>query len=340
MNIQQIKSSLFFIFFSVFLHAQSLDVDSTGLPGDHLSLSAVLEVFKSSSSLEDFERTLNEEKSQVNNLDLNEDGQVDYIRVVAHQSDDSHAIVLQVPINETESQDIAVIEIEKTGKEEALLQILGEELLYGPDHIVEPFEETTSGGNGGPSALEGDLVRIVVNVWFWPSVRFVYRPGYRVWVSPWRWAYYPGWYRPWRPAPWRIYYPRTVVYRSSFRVVGTHRVVRAHRIYTPVRTYSPAVRTRTTTTRVVKTNNGAVVSRNTTVKKQGVNPNNRAVATKKSTAVYHKNTGQKVAVSNRKTTVSSKNRQGAIRRTSSKTSVKKASGVNRRGVTQKEKLPR
>jgi len=335
MNIQKIIPTLLLFALCTALQAQGTATDSTGLPGDHLNLSAVLNLFKSSNSLEAFENSLNKEKSQINNLDLNEDGEVDYIRVVAHQSGDFHAIVLQVPINAAESQDVAIIEIEKTGKEQALLQIIGEEWLYGPNYIVEPFEESMNGGEGGPSATEGEWMRVVVNVWFWPSVRFVYRPGYRAWVSPWRWAYYPTWYRPWRPAPLRIYYPRTVVYRNSFHVVRTHRVVRAHRVYTPIRTYSPAVRTRTTT-RVVRTNNGTVVSRNTTIKKRGASPTNKAVTTRKSTAVYHKNAGQRVSVSNRKTTVKGRNSQGAVRRTSSRTAVKKANGPNRVGVSKKK----
>ena len=53
------------------------DVDSTGLEGDNLDLNAVLEIFKDSESPEDFEKKLNSESTNVNNLDLNEDGDVD-----------------------------------------------------------------------------------------------------------------------------------------------------------------------------------------------------------------------------------------------------------------------
>jgi hypothetical protein len=49
--------------------------------GDDFSLEGALELFKNSNSLEEFEKNLNQEKNQVNNLDLDGDGQTDYINV-------------------------------------------------------------------------------------------------------------------------------------------------------------------------------------------------------------------------------------------------------------------
>ena len=66
--------------FGAFSYAQ--ETDSTGLEGDNLDLNGVLELFKESKDVEDFEKKLNTESNGVNNLDLNEDGEVDYIRVV------------------------------------------------------------------------------------------------------------------------------------------------------------------------------------------------------------------------------------------------------------------
>lgn len=53
-------------------------------------------------------------KNKVTNLDLNQDGDVDFVRVNEFQEDDVRIFVLSVDISETESQDIAVIELEKT----------------------------------------------------------------------------------------------------------------------------------------------------------------------------------------------------------------------------------
>lgn len=225
-------------------------IDSTGLPGDHFSLQGALQLFKQAASPEDFEKQLNTESSHVNNLDLNGDGEIDYVRVIDMMENDVHAFVLQVPVSEKESQDIAVIELEKTGESSAVIQIIGDEDIFGEQVIVEPTEEEKTGGNkGGGVYLKNTLNAgaIVVNVWVWPSVRFVYAPAYRPWVSPWRWRHYPVWWRPWRPFTWHVWHPYHRHYHRSFAVVHTHRVTRAHHVYTPVRTTSVTVRTRHST---------------------------------------------------------------------------------------------
>ncbi len=52
--------------------------------GDDLDLYAVLDLLEESENLEEFEKALNDEKREINNLDLNEDGEVDYIKVEEH----------------------------------------------------------------------------------------------------------------------------------------------------------------------------------------------------------------------------------------------------------------
>ncbi|MEL6968722.1 MAG: hypothetical protein AAFZ63_23470 [Bacteroidota bacterium] len=247
--------------------------------GDNFSLEGALEMFKTSESLEEFEAKLNDESNSVNNLDLNEDGDVDYIRVVDNigENGTDHAIVLQVPINENESQDIAVIAIEKVADEDAMLQIIGDELLYGEDHIVEPFEAEGEMDGKGPSAEMGFRV-IRVNVWTWRPVRFIYGPRYVRYVSPWRWNYYPRAWHPWRPVSVVTFRPRVVRYRSPYRVTTTRRVVRAHNVYRPHRRSSAVVVSRRTvrtgrgvktTTRVRTNRNGKVnTARRTTVKRR------------------------------------------------------------------------
>jgi hypothetical protein len=261
------------------LDAQSSsEQDSTGLPGDHFSLQGALEMFKKAGSPEEFEKLLNTQDNHVNNLDLNGDGNVDYVRVIDKREKNVHAFVLQVPVSEKESQDIAVIELEKTGDTTATLQIVGDEDIYGEQTIVEPDggeeeneDEEESGGDGsgpyvGTNWYESShVVRVVVNVWGWPAVRFVYAPAYRVWVSPWRWGLYPAWWRSWRPLAWRVFHPFRLRYHRGFAVVRTHRVVAAHRVYTPGRVASVTVRThhqasirhyRATKTTTVKTKAG------------------------------------------------------------------------------------
>ena len=49
---------------------------------NNLDLKAVATVFGESKNLEEFENKLNDYDSNISNLDLNKDGQVDYLRVV------------------------------------------------------------------------------------------------------------------------------------------------------------------------------------------------------------------------------------------------------------------
>lgn len=204
--------------------------DSTGLPGDNLDLFGVLDLFKAASTMEDFEKALNSESNQVNNLDLDQDGNVDYIKVIDRADSGVHAITLQVDITDKEAQDVAVIELEKTGDASADLQIVGDEDLYGEDYIVEAAEAESTNNEGKFTSGFMQSKVVVVNVWVWPCVRHVYAPGYVVWVSPWRYHVYPPYFRPWRPVAWRVHHARVVRYHVHYRRVHAHRVVRAHRV--------------------------------------------------------------------------------------------------------------
>ena len=150
--------------------------DSTGLPGDNFSLHGALEMFKKASSPEEFEKLINKEDNNVNNLDMNGDGETDYIRVIDIMDKDLHAFILQVPVSETESQDIAVIEMEKTGDTTVILQIIGDEDIYGEEIIIEPGEGEDDAAfieynnnriqSGSYSFYNYTAApRIVVNVW-------------------------------------------------------------------------------------------------------------------------------------------------------------------------------
>lgn len=290
---------LFFFFLllgSMPLCAQTdVEADSTGLPGDQFSLEGTLELFKKSQNPEEFEQLLNSESQHINNLDLNEDGETDYIRVVETHDKDARVFVLQVPVSASENQDIAVIGLEKTGKDEAMVQIMGDEDIFGEEMIVEPSdgtrEDETDSNDRGPAPAYDNRPGTVVNVWGWPCVRFVYAPAYRPWVSPWRWAYYPAWWRPWRPLGWAVWHPfRVTHFRPTVRVVHTCRVVHAHRVYKPARVTSTTVRTKTTVAR----NNNKVTRTKTKV----TGPRANSV-TKKTTTVRGRNGNVKA----KKTTV-------------------------------------
>jgi hypothetical protein len=148
-----------------------------------------------------------------------------------------HAFILQAVISERESQDIAVIELEKLAHGKAVLQIVGDEDIYGVTTIIEPTREVRTYAGRRSSAT-------VVNVWAWPSVQYIYGPSYSVWVSPWGGHRRPIWYYTWRPVTYVHYYSYWRPYRPYYATCHTRRIVYAHEIYRPHRRTSVVVHKR------------------------------------------------------------------------------------------------
>jgi len=245
MNLSKTISALLLCFtIAVSASAQDQEADSTGLPGDNFSLQGALDLFKKAGSPEEFEKLLNTQDNKVNNLDLNEDGQIDYVRVTGKKQDDVQIFVLQALVSPTESQDVAVISLEKTADDNAVIQIEGDADIYGESTIAEPLPEADNAFNYSP-ASHGPSVSspegIIVNVWFWPCVRFVYAPAYTVWISPFTWVAHPGWWRPWRPMPYYEYRPYCAHYHTRYVVVPTRRIQPARVMYRPTRMTSVTV---------------------------------------------------------------------------------------------------
>lgn len=217
----------------------------SGYEGDYFSLEGALDLFKQSNSIRDFERKINTQNNWVNNLDLDYDGRTDYIRVEHKRRGNLHAIILQTPISRYDIQDIAVIEIEIIGRREAVLQIVGDEDLYGEEVVVEPIEGY-SDSRGSYNQDYGDYV----NVYYWKPVQYILGQQYRAYVSPYRWQYYPTWWSPWRQCAWDVFRPRIVIYHQHYHIVRRHRVVRVHNFYRPYRSYSHPVTQRANEVRV------------------------------------------------------------------------------------------
>ena len=241
--------------------------DSTGLPGDGFSLQGALELFKNASDLEAFEHALNSTDSHVNNLDLDANGEVDYIHVRTQADGDARVIVLQAALAKEDLQDVAVIELEKTADAQAMVQIRGDDELYAENTIIEPAEEVKEGvkGKGGPAAPYAQM-EVWVNVWMWPSVQWCYTPMWYEWNSPWYWGYYPPWYRPWRPIGWGHFWGFRRPYWGWYRPINFCRVERAHNLYWHRRSVSATVHGRTAAIRERNGRNGV---------RPGVNDRNR-----------------------------------------------------------------
>lgn len=217
------------------------DAFPTGYEGDNFSLEGALDLFKNSYSLDQFERKLNTEANWVNNLDLNYDGRADYIRVEHISQGDFHAVVLQALVGSRDIQDVAVIEIEKVSRRDAILQIIGDEDLFGEEVIVEAFDRNTMLSGNGNYYSNSRYGGNYVNVYNWAPVQFIFSRNYVRYVSPYNYNYYPTWWNPWSRCGFDVFRPRVRHYSSFYRPVRVHRVRNVHQFYKPHRAYSNRV---------------------------------------------------------------------------------------------------
>ncbi|HET7733941.1 MAG TPA: hypothetical protein VFK73_08900, partial [Paludibacter sp.] len=114
------------------VEAQNSDISN------NLDLQAVASTFGESRDLEDFERRLNDYDSQISNLDLNNDGEVDYLRVIENMENNVHVVVIQAVLDRDVFQDVATIVVERRQNRRTVVQIIGDPYLYGNDYIIEP----------------------------------------------------------------------------------------------------------------------------------------------------------------------------------------------------------
>lgn len=226
------------------------DAFPSGYEGDNFSLEGALDLFKNSHSLDQFERKLNTESNWVNNLDLNYDGRADYIRVEHRSQGDFHAVVLQALVGSRDIQDVAVIEIEKVSRRDAVLQIIGDEDLFGEEVIVEAFDRNTLVNGNGNYNSNSRYGGNYVNVYNWAPVQFIFSRRYVRYVSPYNYNYYPNWWSPWNRCGYDIFRPRVRQYSSFYRPVRIHRVRNVHQFYKPHRAYSNRVLSHTNNVRV------------------------------------------------------------------------------------------
>jgi hypothetical protein len=203
-----------------------------GLPGDNLDLYAVLDLFQKSKTIEDFEKSLNDEKTGINNLDLNNDEKVDFIKVVTEKEGDNFLFILQDPINEKETQDVAVISVAKDQAGKVSLQIIGDQELYGQDYIVEPATKTSPGVTANPAYVGNDPVTVnvaptteVIVVEAAPIVQYVYSPVYVPYYPPYYYGYYPPYYAAVRITAAAIYHNNHYHYHHGYNntvVINNH----------------------------------------------------------------------------------------------------------------------
>src|SRR6187551_1553431 len=174
------------------------DTTSLGLPGDNLDLYAVLTLFQKSKTIEAFEKSLNDEKTGINNLDLNLDKKVDFIKVTTKKDGDAFTFILQVDVTKTETQDVALILVSKDKKDKVSIQAVGDEDLYGKDYVIEPKGNSSVTANPGYTGDNPVTVNVpattTVVVESAPIVQYVYSPAYVPYAPPYYYGYYPPWF--------------------------------------------------------------------------------------------------------------------------------------------------
>ena len=159
------------------VEAQNSDISN------NLDLKAVSTAFGESKNLEEFEQKLNDYDSQISNLDLNSDGQVDYLRVIERNEKGVHMVQIQAVLDKDVFQDVASIIVEKDQNDNPTVQVIGDPYLYGDNYIIEPSYLYT------PSIFS----------FFWGA-------NYYSWNSPYYWGYYPNYYHHRRPYGINEYY--------------------------------------------------------------------------------------------------------------------------------------
>ena len=191
------------------VEAQNTDISN------NLDLKAVATAFGESKNLEEFEKKLNEYDSQISNLDLNNDGQVDYLRVIENNEKGVHIVKIQAVLDKDVHQDVASIIVEKDQNDNPTVQVVGDPYLYGDNYVIEPSYMYT------PSIFS----------FFWGA-------NYFSWNSPYYWGYYPSYYHHYRPCGINEYYSNVYshinhnqryYYTNSVRNASAARIINSNR---------------------------------------------------------------------------------------------------------------
>ena len=163
---------------------------------DNLDLKAIGIIFGKAKNLEEFEEMINDWRNPISNLDLNYDGEVDYLRVLESSEGKTHIIVIQAVLAPDIYQDVATL-IATKKKNKPVVQIIGDPYIYGVNYIVEPVYIYTP----------------VIYSWFWG-------PAYVRWYSPYYWGYYPVYYRNYYCVSYDDYYYYLRGYYSDYHYVS------------------------------------------------------------------------------------------------------------------------
>ncbi len=144
----------------------------------HLDLQAVGAAFAQANSIEEFEYILNSPNYMINNLDLNHDGWIDYLRVMEVVNGRNHFFVIQAVLAPNVYQDVATLAVEMSYST-PYCQVIGNPYIYGKSYVVQPIFVKTP-----------------------PMYAHFVKHTYSPWRSPYYWDKYPSYYH--KPAPMHL----------------------------------------------------------------------------------------------------------------------------------------
>jgi hypothetical protein len=166
--------------------------------GANLDLQGLGELVKTSQTAQEIESKLNSDGS-INNLDLNNDGSVDYIKVTEYGDGNNKGFSFTVDLPNNETQEVATIQIAR-GDGGAQMNIQGNQQLYGNNNNYQSHYSL------------GDLM--IMNYLF-----TYHRPYY----SPYRYGYYPRSYHSYRSVPMNSYRSRVSTTTRTSTITRTTR---------------------------------------------------------------------------------------------------------------------
>ena len=193
---------------------QTVTVTATNADiSEDLDLKTVATLFGQAKDLEQFEQMLNNPDSAFSNLDLNGDGNVDYLRVIETADQNRHLVVIQAVLAKDIYQDVASIFVEKDPESESVtVQVIGDEYIYGADYIIEPVY----------------IYRPLIYDWFWG-------PSWVCWHSPFYWDYWPTWWHPYHCIAHHLYWDH-IYWHHHYYPICTYRTGHHYRPhYAPMR---------------------------------------------------------------------------------------------------------
>lgn len=164
--------------------------------GDNLDLQALGEMVKTSSNAKEIEDKLNTTGS-INNLDLDGDGVVDYVKVTEYGDGDARGFSFTVELSNGEKQEIATVDLQK-GTNNVDMNIQGNQQIYGGNAYYQSHYSLS------------DLMIM--------SYLFSY---HRPYYSPYHYGYYPSYYHSYRSAPISSYRSRVSTTTKTSTITRT-----------------------------------------------------------------------------------------------------------------------